>query len=192
MGREWNWNVPKSVKTMLNAIAKPLLVSTSMSPVLIAYGINALSDGKGPWEYLPWFGAAIGMVCLCLLILRFAKTQLEKQHLKVKSIKSSDKEVMTFLLAYLLPLIPAKTIGISGHYLTIVFVFTMFFLAIYYSNAFDFNPLLGLCGYHFYEVQSEDGMAFLLITRKHLLKPEQVAEVVQLFPYTFLNVGSSS
>jgi hypothetical protein len=177
---------------MLNAIAKPLLVSTSMSPVLIAYGINAVADDKGPLEYLPWFGAAVGMVCLCLLILRFAKTQLEKQHLKVKSIKSSDKEVMTFLLAYLLPLIPAKTIGISGHYLTVVFVFSMFFLAIYYSNAFDFNPLLGLCGYHFYEVQSEDGMTFLLITSKHLLKPEQVAEVVQLFPYTFLNVGSNT
>ena len=71
-------------------------------------------------------------------------------------------------------------------------VFSIFFLAIYYSNAFDFNPLLGLCGYHFYEVQSEDGMTFLLMTRNHLLKPEQVAEVVQLFPYTFLNVGSNT
>ena len=165
---------------MLNAIAKPLLVSTSMSPVLIAYGINALADEKGPWEYMPWFIAAISMVCLCLLILHFSKTQLEKQHIKVKSIKISDKEVMTFLLAYLLPLIPAKTIGISGHVL------------IYYSNAFDFNPLLGLCGYHFYEVQSEDGITFLLITRKHLLKPEQMVEVVQLFPYTFLNLGSNA
>ena len=176
---------------MLNAIAKPLLVSTSMSPVLIAFGVNALADEKRSWEYMPWFVAAICMICLCLLILHFSKTRLEKQHIKVKSIKSSDKEVMTFLLAYLLPLIPGKTIGISGHFLTIVFVFSMFFLAIYYSNAFDFNPLLGLCGYHFYEVQSEDGMTFLLITRKHLLKPEQVAEVVQLFPYTFLNVGSN-
>lgn len=177
---------------MLSKVAKPLLVSTSMAPVLIAFGINAISEGRGPWDYIPWFCAAIAMVCICLLILRFSKTKLEKQHLKVKSIKSSDKEVMTFLLAYLLPLIPAKTIGISGHYLTVVFVFSMFFLAVYYSNAFDFNPLLGLCGYHFYEVQSEDGMTFLLITHKHLLKPDQVAEVVQLFPYTFLNVGSSS
>ena len=163
-----------------------------MSPVLIAYGINALADEKGPWEYMPWFIAAISMVCLCLLILHFSKTQLEKQHIKVKSIKISDKEVMTFLLAYLLPLIPAKTIGISGHVLTILFVFSMFFLAIYYSNAFDFNPVLGLCGYHFYEVQSEDGITFLLITRKHLLKPEQMVEVVQLFPYTFLNLGSNA
>lgn len=175
---------------MLNTIAKPLLVSTSMSPVLIAYGINAVAEEKGPWEYIPWFVAAVGMVGLCLLILRFAKTQLEKQNLKVKSIKSSDKEVMTFLLAYLLPLVPAKTFGVTGHSITVLFVFGMFFLAIYFSNAFDFNPLLGLCGYHFYEVQSEDGMAYLLITRKHLLRPEQVAEVVQLFPYTFLNVGS--
>lgn len=175
---------------MLNAIAKPLLVSTSMSPVLLAYAVNAFVEGKEPREYLPWAGAAVGLVCLCLLILRFAKTRLERQRIKVKAVKSSDKEVLAFLLAYLLPLVPAKTIGISGHYLTLAFVFAVFFLAIYYSNAFDFNPLLGLCGYHFYEVQSEDGMAYLLITRKHLLKPEQVAEVVQLFPYTFLNVGS--
>lgn len=177
---------------MLSAIAKPLLVSTSLSPVLIAYGINAYSDGKDAWDYLRWFGAAILLVCLCLMIMQFAKTKLERQHLRFRSIKCSDKEVMTFLLAYLLPLIPAKTIGISGHTLTGIFVFVMFFLAIYHSNAFNFNPLLGLLGYNFYEVQSEDGMSYLLITRMHLLKSEQVAEVVQLFPYTFLNVGSST
>jgi hypothetical protein len=164
-------------------------VSTSLSPVLLAFGINSVAEGKGPLEYLPWFAASLALLGLCLLILRFSKTQLEKQNLQVKSIKNSDKEVMTFLLAYLLPLVPARTLGLSGHVATGLFVFCVFFLAIYYSNAFDFNPLLGLCGYHFYEVQSTDGMTFLLITRSPILKPEQVTEVVQLFPYTFLAVG---
>jgi hypothetical protein len=174
---------------MLNAAAKPLLVSTSLAPVLVAFGINAVAEGKSPWEYLAWFLASAILLALCLLILRFSKTQLEKQNLSVTSIKNSDKEVMTFLLAYLLPLVPAHTLGFSGHVATGVFVFFMFFLAIYHSNAFDFNPLLGLCGYHFYEVQSADGMTFLLITKSPILKPAQVTEVVQLFPYTFLNIG---
>jgi hypothetical protein len=176
---------------MLSTIAKPLLVSTSLSPVLLAFGINAMAEERPPWEYIPWFVASVGLWGLCLLILGFSKTQLEKQNLQIKSIKNSDKEVMTFLLAYLLPLVPAKTLGLSGHLATGIFVFCMFFLAIYHSNAFDFNPLLGLCGYHFYEVQSADGMSFLLITRSPILKPEQVIEVVQLFPYTFLALGRS-
>lgn len=174
---------------MLSAVAKPLLVSTSLSPVLLAFGINGVAEGRGPLQYLPWFAASLVLLGLCLLILRFSKTQLEKQNLQVKSIKNSDKEVMTFLLAYLLPLVPAKTLDFSGHVATGIFVFCMFFLAIYHSSAFDFNPLLGLCGYHFYEVQSADGMSFLLITRSPILKPEQVTEVVQLFPYTFLALG---
>lgn len=177
--------------TMLNTVAKPLLVSTSLSPVLLAFGINAIAEDKSPIEYVPWFVASIGLLTLCLLILRFARTQLEKQNLQIKSIKNSDKEVMTFLLAYLLPLVPAKTLGFSGNVATGVFVFCVFFLAIYHSNAFDFNPLLGLCGYHFYEVQSADGMTFLLITRTPILKPDQVTEVVQLFPNTFLTIERS-
>lgn len=184
-------NLHPRVTIMLNAVAKPLLVSTSLSPVLLAFGINSVAEGKGPWEYAPWFAASVSLLGLCLLILRFSKMQLEKQNLQVKSIKNSDKEVMTFLLAYLLPLVPARTLGFSGHLATGIFVFGMFFLAIYYSNAFDFNPLLGLCGYHFYEVQSADGMSFLLITGSPILKPEHVAEVVQLFPYTFLAAGRS-
>jgi hypothetical protein len=176
---------------MLSAVAKPILVSTSLAPVLIAFGINGVAEGKGPFEYVSWFAASLVLLGLCLMILWFSKTQLEKQNLEIKSIKNSDKEVMTFLLAYLLPLVPAKTLYFGGHVATGIFVFCMFFLAIYHSSAFDFNPLLGLCGYHFYEVQSADGMSFLLITRSPILKPEQVTEVVQLFPYTFLALGRS-
>jgi len=174
---------------MLSAFAKPLLVATSLAPVLLAFGINGLAAGKDIWEYAPWFTAALFMVVLSLLILYFARTQLEKLNIKVKSIKNSDKEVLTFLLAYMLPLVPAKTFGLDGHIATTAFVIGVLFLAVYHSNAFDFNPLLGLCGYHFYEVQKDDDMTVLLITRFPILKPSQVTEVVQLSPYTFLTIG---
>src|SRR5713226_255486 len=67
------------VTIMLSAIAKPLLVSTSLSPVLLAFGINGVAEAKSPWEYIPWFAASLALVVLCLLILRFSKTQLEKR-----------------------------------------------------------------------------------------------------------------
>jgi hypothetical protein len=177
---------------MLSKLAKPLLVATSMAPILLAFAVNAISEGRSFGDYWFWLVLAALLVCLCHLIMRFSSTQLQRQHLTIKSFKSSDKEVMTFLVAYLLPLVSAKSLGLNGHLLSIVFAVLVFFAAIYHSNAFDFNPLLGLFGYHFYEMQTDNGMTFLLITRRHLLKPNHRVEVVQLFPYTFLNVGDQA
>jgi hypothetical protein len=47
---------------MLSAVAKPLLVSTSLAPVLIAFGINGVAEGRGALEYVFWFAASLVLV----------------------------------------------------------------------------------------------------------------------------------
>jgi hypothetical protein len=174
---------------MLNKLAKPLLVASSLAPALFAYGIARLTDGKPVWDYAAWFLGAVMLIVACLAILRASRKRLEKQDMSIKSFKNSDKEVLAFLLAYLLPLAAEKTLDFPSHFAVALFVFAVLFLAILHSNAFDFNPLLGLFGYHFYEIESADGMPFLLITRNVLRRQTLDAEVVQLSDYTFLEIG---
>jgi hypothetical protein len=120
------------------------------------------------------------------------KKNEEIQTLSVTSIRTADQEVLAFLVAYLLPLIAKDTLGIEGDIWTIGYVFVLIFVAIYHNNAYHFNPLLGLCGYHFYEIETEDGMSFLLVTRQTLRKQSLSTRAVQLTDYMFLDLGGTT
>lgn len=174
---------------MFNRFAKALLVATALAPVLGAFGINALSHGKQWPELVGWFGTAIGLVVLSVLLLLFASKEGEVHTLAIKRIRSSDREILAFLLAYLLPLMAEDTLGFSGDTPTLIYVFALIFLAVYHSNAYHFNPLLGLCGYHFYDVETADDMSFLLITRHTIRQQSLTRDTVQITDYMFLDVG---
>ncbi len=62
----------------------------------------------------------------------------------------------------------------------------MIFLAVYHTNAFTFNPLLASFGYHFFEVENEDGMKYLLVTKRVVREQKFHPWVVQLSDYVFL------
>lgn len=176
---------------MLRPFAKALLVATSLAPVLGAYGINAISAGQSTCQIVRWFIIAGCLLAICLLIMEFMKKHEEIQTLAVKSIRTADQEVLAFLVAYLLPLIAKDTLGIEGDIWTILYVFALVFVAIYHNNSYHFNPLLGLCGYHFYEIEADDGMSFLLVTRQTLRKQRLSTRAVQLTDYMFLDLGDT-
>jgi len=69
-----------------------------------------------------------------------------------------------------------------------LFVFGVIFLAVYHSNSFHFNPLLGCVGFHFYEVKCDDGMTYLLVTSDTIKKQKVNSVVVQLADYIFLEI----
>ena len=71
-------------------------------------------------------------------------------------------------------------------------IFGIIFLAVFHSNAFHFNPLLGCIGYHFYEIEADDGMTYLLITSKTVTKQKMTSQVAQLADYIFLEVERAS
>ena len=171
---------------MLSRTAKMILTATSLAPVLCAFGIAQIAQGKSFRETYGWFVACGSLVLLAFLVLEFAKRHLAIESLKVKKVKGSDREVLTFLLAYLLPLLARDSFDVSKNIYVTLYVFIVILLTIYHSNAFDFNPLLGMIGYHFYEVEAEDGMPFLLITRKSITKQAIDYQIVKLSDSIFL------
>jgi hypothetical protein len=173
---------------MLNKFAKFLLVATSIAPVMLAFGVVAYSEGKTGLAVWQWLVYAAGLTVICLLVLRFAKARIATESVSLKAVKSADKEVLAFLVTYLLPILAKETLDYKGSVLTMVYVLAIIAWTVYHSNAFFFNPLLALFGYHFYEVELADGMPSMVITRDVIRTTSKPITAVQLFDYTYLQV----
>ena len=109
--------------------------------------------------------------------------------MKIKSVKTVDNEIVGFLLVYLLPLINQSQTTIKLPVL--LFVAVIFFLIVYNSHAYHFNPLLVFFGYHFFEVTIEGDITYVLITRKKITDCKNVSQVVQLTEYMILEATNA-
>ncbi|WLD12829.1 hypothetical protein [Planctellipticum variicoloris] len=176
---------------MLNKFTKMLLVATSLAPTLLIMSIDRFfHEGSLRWDA---FGVRLVIVAVSLVVaaygvMTFVRRNGGKQSLRVCKAKNSDKQVLTFLLAYLLPILNEHKYLFKDFDIPTLAILLLVSLAIYHSNAFDFNPLLGMLGYHFYEVESDDGFPYILISPKTLVKPCATFTVVKLCDYTFLQI----
>jgi hypothetical protein len=174
---------------MLNWFAKLLLAATALAPVAIVVGVNKISNHYGFFNWFPWLASAIGLVTICLLMLRLISEKGEVEMKQVKAIKNSDQEVVAFLLTYLLPLFSKSMLSFSGDALTSIVVFTIIFVAVVNSNSYHFNPLLGLFGYHFFEITTDQEMTFILISRRNIRKAKLNLKTIEVTDYIYLEKG---
>lgn len=176
---------------MLNWFAKALLVSTSLSPILGAVAVNQYTLGKPLFGWLPWLMVALLLVFICWGVLRYATRAAQKHALKITQFEDKDKEVLAFLLAYLLPFAAAKDMLADVHWLTGVYVFGIILLVFTHARAFHFNPMLGLLGYHFYSLKDGDGMSVLLISGTDLRRVGVEVQTVRLAHDIYLQIGGT-
>jgi len=122
-------------------------------------------------------------------IAHMASKTLESMPIVIKKAKSADKEVIGFYVAYVLPLVLR---GVSTpDLLTWIFAALMLFLVLWGTHAMQVNPVLGLIGFHFYEIEAEGGIGYLLITRRQISNIMTIKKVVQLSEYGILEADHS-
>lgn len=176
---------------MLNRFAKFLLVATSLSPILGAVAVNQYSLGKPMTSWLPWLVVALLLVLICWGLLCYSAKNAQKQTVRIAEFENNDKEVLSFLLAYLLPFLSSKDMAFDGQWMTGAYVFAIIFLVIVHAGIFHFNPVMGLLGYHFYGVKNSDGVAVLVISRPELRRPGIDVATVRLAHNIYLNTGET-
>jgi hypothetical protein len=71
----------------------------------------------------------------------------------------------------------------------LIFIAVIFFFIVLNSHAYHFNPLLGIFGYHFYEVTIEGNITYVLITRQNIADCKSISHVVQLTEYMILETS---
>ena len=172
---------------MLNTFAKLLLVSTSLSPLLGAVAVNQFARGEPASQWGPWLAVALLLVFLCWALLTYAARNVQTQAFHIKEFERNDKEVLAFLVTYLLPFLSTEKMGFGGEWLTSAYVLLIIFLVIAHAGAFHFNPVMGLLGYHFYAVKDKDGVSHLLISRTELHRPDLEVKTVRLAANIYLN-----
>ncbi len=176
---------------MLNIVAKCLLVSTSLSPVLIAVAVNQFEHCE-PWtSYIWWLLAAFLLMALCWLLLRYAAANLEKHIFHIKEFERKDQELLAFLFIYLLPFVRSENVTFASQWLTSAYILTIIILAIAHVGAFHFNPVMRVFCYRFYAVKNHHGMSTLLISKKNLRRPGKKLQTVRLAWDVHLHTGDS-
>lgn len=171
---------------MLNWLAKLLLTSTAIAPVLLTYGWVAYQADKR-WEAIVLLGICIALVLVCLGMIGYSKKHLERVKFSAITVEAADRENMGFLLLYLLPLFTAQFTTLNWQvWIPAIFIFAAV-VATGYS--YHFNPLLGLMGWHFYKVSTKEGVTYVLITKKQLRNTTETIEVGQLTEYIVLDLG---
>lgn len=177
---------------MLSTFAKFLLVSTSLSPLLGAVAVSQIARGEPPTHWGAWLVAALILIFLCWALLRYAEKNAQKHIYHVKEFERDDKEVLAFLIAYLLPFISNEKMGFAGDWLTGAYVLVIIVLVSVHAGAFHFNPVMGLLGYHFYAVKNQEGASHILISRTELTRPGRDLDTIRLARGVYLYMGDGN
>ena len=173
---------------MLSGLAKLLFTSTAIAPVGLTYAWVALMEGQ--WELASYiFWGCVFLFGVLLKLLEYAQKNLEQSDFSVTTIEAADRENIAFLLLYILPLFTAHMNTCNWHVWPPALI--IFAIVISTGHDYHFNPLLGLMGWHFYQVCTEEGVTYVLITQKELRTAKKCLRVVQLTEYIVIDIEGS-
>lgn len=170
----------------MKPFAKLLLAATSFAPILITLAFVNWRAGLPWWHAASKLASATLLVWLCHLLLKELGRRGEVMRTALSSAKPADKDVLAFVLSYLLPL--ANTANVMKIDPAVIwFVLGLLLFVVYVSNAYQFNPLLVLFfGYHFYEVTDESKIGYILITRRNIHHVNAITEVIEITDYVIM------
>ena len=163
---------------------KAILISTAFAPALGVYGIVLLTE----CEYVMgafFMATAFALWGLCHVCLRRSVKHSPRLELKPTSVEVADNETLNFLLVYLLPLITRDLTDYN--WIAWGIVAAVFVLVVAASYSYHFNPLLVFSGWHFYKVNTEEEVKYVLITRDRIREAKKPRRVGRLTEYIFLD-----
>lgn len=170
---------------MISRIAKLLLTSTAIAPVGFVYAWIAYSQNKPVLTFFLSVGCVL-LVVLCQIILQHAQKHLERLDFVPTSVEAADRENTAFILLYLLPLFTAQFDTLNWEIWIPALI--IFIVVVSTGYGYHFNPLLGLMGWHFYKLGTEEGVTYVLITKKELRSAKQRLTIGQLTEYMVLDL----
>lgn len=172
---------------MLSFGARALFAATSLAPMLVTYALVYALDQPALSGTLILI--AVVLVIVCWSILRKAREDIPQETLHISSIKIADQSTLTFIVAYLFPVVfsrPSEPQLVGLGVLALVFVLLL--VAVYRSNAYSFNPILGLVfGYHFYEVTTTKQITYLVVSKREIVNTRYGIKGIPLSLYMYLD-----
>jgi len=167
----------------MNTMLRLIFVMTGLSPVALTYSALLWENHTAVAIWL--LACAVGFVLICGLIVFAVKRVAAVEPLKVAQIRAADDNVLAFIIAYLLPLFSQEALAVNLYTSAVIVV--LLALALFTSNSYHYNPVLTLLfGLHHYEVTTESGVTYVLITRRTLNKTNELHQCIRISPYLFM------
>ena len=175
---------------MLNHFAKFWLVSSSLAPLFGAIAINQYVNDQPALSYCIWLGFAFTSVFLCWLMIERAQKSMQNYKFRIEGLEQKDTESLLFFVTYMLPFLSGEKIWFTGQGMLVeAYILFMVFIVIFLAEAFHFNLILRILGYHIYAVKDKDGGSRFLISKskRGLLGSE--VEAIRLSDNIYLHMG---
>jgi len=164
---------------MISKFAKITFVLTSLAPVLISYAISQKNLE---------FEIKITLCIISVVLFLLAWVTLSKikksgalEPIKIVSLKNADHEVLAYLVTYLVPFL--ATISLENA----VLIYLIISISIYNSNAYHYNPLIGLLGYHFYQIETEEKISYILTTKREIRNISVINTIIHITDYLVID-----
>ena len=170
----------------MNRLARLLLTGSSIAPVCVTLIFIGYMNHNSWLIYTSLITAIISWL-LCLTLITVAKKKFEPLSKNINSISPANREVTNYFLSYLFPLLGIDSIAKDPWYA--IFFYSSLLIYISFSENYNFNPVLALHGYKFYEAEDNTGVGFILISKEIIINIKDVKfEVVKLTEHTFLHI----
>jgi hypothetical protein len=169
---------------MLSRLVRILLALTAISPLSVSLAFQFARSRNYEWAALA-FGLCLGLGFLARSIIGFAASRLETLNVAILKAKSADKEVIGFFIAYALPMI-FRGQPSSPDLVAWLFAAAMLLFVLWGTQSMQVNPVLGVMGFHFYEVDTDGGVTYLMITRRRINNVLTIKSIVQLSEFGIL------
>ena len=88
----------------------------------------------------------------------------------VTDVKRTDSEVMSYIVSYIIPFMATAFSDNTNESLALLVFFLMIAVIYVNSSLIHVNPILNLMGYRLYEITTESGSTFSLLTKKRVSK----------------------
>lgn len=169
---------------MLKKRFKFTLMITSLSPVLVIFGIMQLRCFD--WSKFELFSISTLLSLIFYLIIpcilcnrcRVITNELaesgESFSLRMKEFSRRDHGILTFIFIYLFPLIRSPSSLIVFDYVMYGLAFIVITIIMTDIGTYNFNPVMRLFGYKIYSVKDNHNINILLITKNTLCDHEPI------------------
>lgn len=172
---------------MANHFQRVILNASSLAPILIIFGILWAVQNKS--FTIPFVCCDIGICIILLSIICFIKTKkaLSVIEISVTNIKNNDKWVLAFFITYCIPLVTLIISDINFIVLTIVSAAVL--TAILLTNIVLPNPFLFAMRYHTYDASTNNGIDYIIVSKRTIRNSNQVKYVKRMYEYFLIDEG---
>lgn len=167
---------------MPNFLQKLIYNLSTVVPLLFIFSIVWLFQKRT--FYIPIIAAVLGIVIISMFEVSFAygKKNLPLIDINVTNISPYDGWLVVYIITYMLPF--ASVILKDFNVIVCAFIAAVLAFVTPFVNTAIPNPLLFIKGYHFYKIESQNGISeYVLISKKKIRSSSDIRLVKRIFEF---------